>query len=302
MSLHLAQETSMVRRQTFNLNRFLARHAVRIATYAVLVFCAFLILFPLSWAFVSSVKPNNQIFKVPLEWVPTWTAEGWSWDWQFQNFVLPFQTKPFGQFMLNSLFAAVCSVMLSLIVASLAGYSLAKYRYVGKNIAFLAILSTLMLPVQVILVPLYLVVRDLGWLDTYQGLIIPQAVNAFSIFLMRQHFLGIPDDYVEAARLDGASEVGILLRVVLPMSRASMATVALLAFLASWDSYIWPLVAVTKEQMRTLPLGLSLFFGEYGSEYNQALAAAVVIMLPMLIVFILLQRYFVEGMTRSGLK
>lgn len=136
----------------------------------------------------------------------------------------------------------------------------------------------MMLPVQVILVPLYLVVRDLGWLDSYQGLILPQAVNAFSIFLMRQHMKSIPDDYIEAARLDGASELAILIRVVMPMSRASISAVVIFAFLASWDSYVWPLVVVTKDALRTLPLGLSMFFSEYASEYNQALAAAIIMM------------------------
>jgi multiple sugar transport system permease protein len=266
----------------------------KIATYGVLMLCAAAIIFPLLWSFLSALKPKEQVFRIPLEIFPT--------EWQWQNFILPFQQRPFGTYFLNSIFAAAVTILITMVVASLAGYSLAKFRYPGRGIAFLAILSTLMLPVQVILVPLYLVVRDLGWLDTYQGLIIPQAVNAFSIFLMRQHFLTLPDDYIEAARLDGASELGILWRVILPMSRPALAAVAIFSFLGSWDSYIWPLVAVTKENMRTLPLGLAGFFGEYSSEYNLALAAAFVMMLPVLIVFIIMQRYFVEGLTRSGLK
>jgi ABC-type glycerol-3-phosphate transport system permease component len=270
------------------------RHWKQIVSYVVLGIGAVLILFPLTWALVSAAKPNDQIFRVPMEWIPR--------EVQLQNFIKPFQEKAFGLYFANSLFAAASSVILTLVVASLAGYSLAKYSYFGKQVAFLAILSTLMLPVQVILVPLYLVVRDLGWLDSYQGLIIPQAVNAFSIFLMRQHFLSIEDDYVDAARLDGASELGILWRIVLPMSRPALSAVIIFSFLGSWDSYIWPLVVVTKEQMRTVPLGLSLFFSEYSSTYNQALAAAIIVMLPVMIAFVILQRQFVEGLTRSGLK
>lgn len=275
-------------------SHFWERYGKLIGTYAVLGIGAALILFPIAWSMLSALKANNEIFRVPMEWLPR--------EFQWQNFVKPFQEKPFGQYFANSLFAAGVSILLTLVVASLAGYSLAKYQYFGKHVAFLAILSTLMLPVQVILVPLYLVVRDLGWLDTYQGLIIPQAVNALSIFLMRQHFLSIPDDYIDAARLDGASEVGILWRVVLPMSRPALSTVVIFSFLASWDSYVWPLVVVTKDEMRTLPLGLSLYFSEYSSVYNQALAAAVVIMLPVLIAFIILQRQFVEGLARTGLR
>ncbi len=276
------------------MNEALIRNLRLAIIYVLLAFGALIILFPLTWAATSALKPNDQVFKVPMEWIPR------SLEWM--NFVRPFQEKPFAQYFGNSIFAALISVLLTIVVASLAGFSLAKYHYFGKSLVFIAILSTLMLPVQVILVPLYLVVRDLGWLDTYQGLIIPQAVNAFSIFLMRQHIMSIPDDYIEAARLDGASELGILWRVILPMSRPSLAAVTIFSFLASWDSYVWPLVVVTKEQFRTLPLGLSLFFSEYSSDYGQALAAALLIMLPLLILFILLQRHFVEGLTRSGLK
>ncbi|KXK50239.1 MAG: ABC transporter permease [Chloroflexi bacterium OLB13] len=234
--------------------------------YAVLGLGSFLILFPLAWAATSALKPNTEVFAVPMNWIP----ENPLWE----NFILPFREKAFGTYFLNSIIAALASVALTVVISCLAGFSLAKYRYFGRNIAFLAILSTMMLPVQVILVPLYLVVRDLGWLDSYQGLILPQAVNAFSIFLMRQHMKSIPDDYIEAARLDGASELAILIRVVMPMSRASISAVVIFAFLASWDSYVWPLVVVTKDALRTLPLGLSMFFSEYASEYNQALAAA----------------------------
>jgi multiple sugar transport system permease protein/alpha-1,4-digalacturonate transport system permease protein len=276
------------------MNELLIRNLRLAVIYVLLAFGALIILFPLTWAATSALKPNDQIFTIPMEWIPR------SLEWM--NFVRPFQEKPFAQYFANSIFAALASVLLTIVVASLAGFSLAKYQYFGKSLVFIAILSTLMLPVQVILVPLYLVVRDLGWLDSYQGLIIPQAVNAFSIFLMRQHIMSIPDDYIEAARLDGASELGILWRVILPMSRPSLAAVTIFSFLASWDSYVWPLVVVTKEQFRTLPLGLSLFFSEYSSDYGQALAAAILIMLPLLIIFILLQRQFVEGLTRSGLK
>lgn len=276
------------------MNELLIRNLRLAVIYVLLAFGALIILFPLTWAATSALKPNDQIFTIPMEWIPR------SLEWM--NFVRPFQEKPFAQYFANSIFAALASVLLTIVVASLAGFSLAKYQYFGKSVVFIAILSTLMLPVQVILVPLYLVVRDLGWLDSYQGLIIPQAVNAFSIFLMRQHIMSIPDDYIEAARLDGASELGILWRVILPMSRPSLAAVTIFSFLASWDSYVWPLVVVTKEQFRTLPLGLSLFFSEYSSDYGQALAAAILIMLPLLIIFILLQRQFVEGLTRSGLK
>lgn len=269
-------------------------HLGRLATYILLSAGALLILFPIGWAFLSSLKPNADVFRIPMEWIPR--------EIHPENYILPFKDHAFGTYFVNSLLAAGSVMLLSLVMSCLAGFSLAKYRYFGRDLAFLAILSTLMLPVQVILVPLYLVVRDLGWLNTYQGLIIPQAVTAFGIFLMRQHILTIPDDFLDAARMDGASELGILWWVIVPMSKPALSAVAIFSFLGNWDSLLWPLVVVTSDSLRTLPLGISLFFSEYASIYNQALAVSIVVMLPVLIIFIVMQRQFIEGLARSGLR
>jgi ABC-type glycerol-3-phosphate transport system permease component len=276
------------------LGKYLAAHLGHLAIYAILGAGSLLILFPIAWAVSSSLKPNADVFRIPMEWIPR--------ELHPENYILPFQNHSFGTYFLNSLFAAGSVMVLSGAMSCLAGFSLAKYSYFGRDFAFLAILSTLMLPVQVILVPLYLVVRDLGWLDSYQGLIIPQAVTAFGIFLMRQHISTIPDDYLDAARMDGASELGILWWVIVPMSRPALAAVAIFSFLGNWDSLLWPLVVVTRDSLRTLPLGISLFFSEYASIYNQALAVSIVVMLPVLIVFVLMQRQFIEGLARSGLR
>ncbi len=273
---------------------YIRAHLAQFATYLILTIGALIILFPLAWAVSSSLKPNVDVFKIPMEWIPR--------EVHPENYILPFKDHAFGTYFLNSLFAATCVMLLSLALSSLAGFSLAKYTYFGRDFAFLAILSTLMLPVQVILVPLYLVVRNLGWLNSYQGLIIPQAVTAFGIFLMRQHIMTIPDDFLDAARMDGASELGILWWVIVPMSRPALAAVAIFSFLGNWDSLLWPLVVVTKDSLRTLPLGISLFFSEYASTYNQALAVAIIVMLPVLIVFIIMQKQFIEGLARSGLR
>lgn len=270
------------------------RRMTRALSYAILIAGLLIIGFPILWTFVSSFKSHGEIFDVPMQWIPQ--------TLYFDNYTKPFTQTNFGVYFFNSFLAAGVTVALSLAVASLAGFSLAKYSYAGKNLVFLAILATMMLPVQVILIPLYLVVRDLGWLDSYRGLIIPQAVTAFSIFLMRQHILTIPDDYVDAARIDGSSEVGILWRVVLPMSKPVISAVTVFSFLGSWDSFLWPMVVVTKRALRTVPLGISLFFTEYSTQYNQALAVAIMVMVPVLVIYTILQNQFVEGMTRSGLK
>lgn len=273
---------------------YIRANLARVATYLILAIGALVILFPLAWAISSSLKPNVDVFKIPMEWIPR--------EIHPENYILPFKDHAFGTYFLNSLFAATSVMLLSLVMSSLAGFSLAKYNYFGRDFAFLAILSTLMLPVQVILVPLYLVVRNLGWLNSYQGLIIPQAVTAFGIFLMRQHIMTIPDDFLDAARMDGASELSILWWVIIPMSKPALAAVAIFSFLGNWDSLLWPLVVVTRDSLRTLPLGISLFFSEYASTYNQALAVAIIVMLPVLIVFIIMQKQFIEGLARSGLR
>jgi ABC-type glycerol-3-phosphate transport system permease component len=270
------------------------RRLTQAVAYLILVLGTLAIGFPILWAVVSSLKTNNEIFITPMEWIPR--------AFHFENYIKPFTQTNFAVYFGNSILAAVVTVLLSILVASLAGFSLAKYNYFGKNVAFLAILATMMLPVQVILIPLYLVVKDFGWLDSYQGLILPQAITALSIFLMRQHIVTIPDDYIDAARIDGSSELNILAQVILPMSRPVLSAVTVFSFLGSWDSFLWPMVVVTKSSLRTIPLGISLFFTEYSTQYNQALAVAIMVMLPVLILYIILQNQFVEGMTRSGLK
>lgn len=270
------------------------RRLTQALTYAILILGLLAIGFPILWALVSSLKTNDEIFNVPMEWIPR--------TLHFENYILPFTQTNFGVYFFNSILAAVVTVGFSILIASLAGFSLAKYNYFGKNFVFVAILATMMLPVQVILIPLFLVVKDLGWLDSYRGLIIPQALTAFAIFLMRQHILTIPDDYIDAARIDGSSELNILWRVVLPMSKPVISAVAVFSFLGSWDSFLWPMVVITKGSLRTIPLGISLFFTEYSTQYNQALAVAIMVMIPVLILYTILQNQFVEGMTRSGLK
>jgi ABC-type glycerol-3-phosphate transport system permease component len=164
------------------------------------------------------------------------------------------------------------------------------------------VLATMMIPLASMIIPLYLVVRDLGWIDSYWGLIIPAGTSAFGIFLMRQHMLTIPNDLLEAARLDGGSEPRIFLEIVLPLSRTALASLAIFIFMWNWDSFLWPLLVVTQDELRTLPLGVALFESSYGTNYPQLMAVAFLAMIPVLIVFLLLQRNFIQALTMSGIK
>jgi multiple sugar transport system permease protein len=204
---------------------------------------------------------------------------------------------------MNSIIVTGSVVLLNLVFCPLVGYSLAKFDYPGKNILFVFILSTIMVPFTAILVPLYLIVRSLGWVNTYQALIFPFAMSAVGIFLMRQFMYAIPGDYMDAARMDGASEPTIYIRIVMPISQPAMVTLAILTFVGTWDEFLWVLVTTTGDQIRTLPIGLAKFVEAYQTRWELMMAGSVVAALPVLIVFVALQRRFLEGMASlSGLK
>jgi len=262
--------------------------------YLILTAGAVVLLLPLAWAVSGSLKETAQVFTTPVQWVSNPIRP--------ENYLRPFQQKPILTYFANSLLVSTVVTATTLLFSALAGYSLAKFRYRGRGLIFVFIISTMMLPVQVTLIPLYLLVRQLGWIDTYAGLIVPQAMSAFGVFLVRQHLLALPDDFLDAARIDGASEARIFWQIVVPMSGPALSALTILTFLGSWDNFIWPLVVVNSDAMRTLPLGMQLFFGEYQTRYNEVLALAVIIAAPVLVVFFVMQRQFIEGMALSGVK
>jgi multiple sugar transport system permease protein len=187
-------------------------------------------------------------------------------------------------------------------LASLAGYGFAKFRFPGQRVSFLFVLSTMMLPVQVIMIPLFIMMKGLGWVDSYAGLIIPLLVNAFGVFFMRQYMLSIPDELIDAARIDGASELGIFLRVVLPLCKPAFAGLGVLVGMAAWGEFLWPLLVSTSDEMFTMPIGLSLFKTNYWTPFNYLLAISVLMTIPPVIAFALMQRQLVESGALTGMK
>lgn len=249
---------------------------------------------PFLYMLSTSLKSTSEVFMVPLRWIP----EELRWD----NFTNALQQYSIPRYFVNSLIVGVSVTLLNLLTCSLAGYSFAKFTYRGRDILFGLVLATMMIPLASMIIPLYLVVRDLGWIDSYWGLIIPAGTSAFGIFLMRQHMLGIPNDLLEAARLDGSSEPRIFFDIVLPSSRTALSSLAIFIFMWNWDSFLWPLLVVTKDEFRTLPLGVALFESSYGTNYPQLMAVAFLAMIPVLVVFLLLQRNFIQALTMSGIK
>ena len=211
------------------------------------------------------------------------------------------RVMPFLRYLLNTTAVASSITFLHLAVSSLAAYAFARLRFPGRNRLFLLYLATLMVPGQVTLIPNFLIVKYLGWIDTYQALIIPQIFTAFGTFLLRQFFLTIPRELEDAARIDGASAVGIYWRIVLPLSGPALATLGVFTFTTQWNNFLWPLIVINDAQMRTLTVGLRALIGQFTVQYPLLMAGSVISLIPMLIVFLLAQRFFVRGIALTGL-
>lgn len=270
------------------------RHRGALVKYPLLLAVAFLSLLPYYWMVSCSFKTNDNMFLVPLQWIPNpinWGAYGDAW-----------RAQDFTRYFLNTGFVAIAITAGNLLLASLAGYSLCKFRYFGRGVLFLLILSTMMLPLEVTMVPLFLIVKKLDWPNTYEGLIVPFLVDGFGVFLMRQYLKSIPNDLIEAARIDGASELRIFFQIILPLCKPALAALGVFTFREAWDMYIWPLIIVTKDSLRTLPLGISLFMSSFGTAWDQLMAVATIGTLPMILLFFFLQRSFIQGIAISGLK
>ena len=268
------------------------RHAL--VTYPLLFLVSFIGLLPFYWMVSCSLKTNENMFLMPPQWFPhpiNWTAYGDAW-----------KAQDFTRYFLNTTFIAVAITFGNLLLGSLAGYSLSKFRYFGRGVLFLLILSTMMLPLEVTMVPLFLIVKKFGWPNTYEALIVPFIVEGFGVFLMRQYLQSIPNELIEAARIDGASELRIYAQIVMPLCKPALAALGVFTFREAWDMYIWPLIIVTKDSLRTLPLGISLFMSSFGTAWDQLMAVAAIGTLPMVLLFFFLQRSFIQGISITGLK
>lgn len=252
--------------------------------------------FPFVWMIVSSLKTPAEMISVPITWVPT--------EPQWQNYSDIWQVTPLGRMYVNSIIVTVLITIGVLFTSSMGGFALSKYKFRGREWLFIAILSTMMIPFFVLLIPLFFVIREFGWTNSYLGLILPHIGNAFGIFLMRQFTSGIPDEMLQAARIDGASEWRIYWSLIIPLQKNALAALGIFVFVYNWDSFLWPLVVVNDTTMSTLPLGLNMLRNAYNAQQNMNLlmTGSTVAVIPSLIVFVMLQRYFVKGITMTGMK
>jgi len=264
--------------------------------YATLTLLAVVFIVPFLWVVSTSLKGNEQIFAVPPRWIPE--------TFHFENYATIFERMPFLLYLRNSLFVTGLSIIGIVGSSSLVAYAFACLRWPGRDTFFLIILATMMLPMQVTMIPVFVLFKELGWLNTFKPLVVPAFFGggAFNIFLLRQFFLGIPRDLADAARIDGCSEFRIYWNIMLPLAKPALATVAILTFMFSWNDFLGPLIYLSDKMKGTLALGLSMFVGQYATEWALLMAASVLMMIPMILLFFFFQRYFIQGFTMSGIK
>jgi multiple sugar transport system permease protein len=266
----------------------------RAMAYAFLILGAVVTLLPLIWMVSASFKPLSKIMIIPPTMIPKAPT--------FDNYMQVFRQFPFGRYFVNSVVVAVVVVLCIVLTSALAGYSLAKFNLPGGNFIFHIFLSSLMVPFQTRMIPLYRMMVSFRMIDTLGGVMFPWLVDAFGIFLMRQFISTIPNDLIEAARIDGASELYIFTNIVLPLSKQGLSALAIFALTANWEEFLWPLIVSTSDASRTLPVGLQNFAEQYGTNLHWQMAGSVVAIAPMIIIFLILQRQFIEGMPMTGLK
>ncbi|MEO1016529.1 MAG: carbohydrate ABC transporter permease [Pseudomonadota bacterium] len=259
----------------------------RIVSHLAMVALSLLFLFPFFWMISNAVRPNAQVLAIPPI---LWPSEA-NWG----NFIEAWHYLPFGRFFINSAFVAGSITIITLIVSSLAAYAFARLRVWWLNSIFVVYLATLMVPQAVLVIPLFLMMTQLDWVNSYQALIIPMAFSSFGSFLLRQFFMQIPLELEEAAMIDGASRLRILLTIILPLSAPALGLLALFTFTSQWNSFLWPLIVVHGTEHATIPLGLTMFQGEQGTDWNYMMAGAAISMMPAVILTILLQRYIFKG-------
>lgn len=262
--------------------------------FIILMIGAVSMLFPFVWMTLSSFKTKADVYSFPPRWIPT----VWTWE----NFKRVFEMIPFLRYYLNSIYTSLLQTVLVIGISILGAYALTKLRFPGQKVFSMFLLSSMFVPAVVTMIPLYLVVSSMGLNDTYAGIVLPQISTAFTTMLLSSFFSAIPNDLVDAARLDGCGHFGVLTKVVVPNSKGAISTATLFTFLGAWKSYTWPLIITTKTEFRTLPIGLKYLVTESSSEYQVMMAASLMAILPVLLVFIFAEKQLVRSITLTGMK
>jgi multiple sugar transport system permease protein len=266
----------------------------RAALYLLLILLSAMMVTPFVWMLSTSLKANQFVLSLPPQLIPR--------PLTLESYTRLFELYPMGRMFSNSLFAAIATTLGQLVTCSMAAYAFSRMQFRGRNALFLLYLATLMVPFQVTITPLFILMRIFGWINTYQGLILPGVFSAFGTFLLRQYMLTIPKELEEAAFLDGASHFTVFRRVILPLSGPALATLAVFAFMSSWNAFLWPLFVLKDLELMTLPVGLATLHGRWLTEWNLVMAGTVITTVPMLLIYLFAQQYLVKGFVMSGIK
>ena len=262
--------------------------------YAVAVLLALIALVPFFWMISTSLKSRGALMSIPIEWIPA--------EPTLDAYTTVFERFPFFQTILNSLFISVSYTVITLFSASLAAYAFTKIRFKGSGFLLGVYLATMMIPTQVTMIPLFVVMNQMGLINHYSSVILPSVFKPFAVFMLVQQMRTIPGDYMDAARIDGASVFGIYRNVILPLCVPTLATLAITTFMESWNDYLWPLLMLTDRSKMTLPIALSTLNGQYGTEYNVLMAGSLISMIPIILIYIFAQKYFKNGLMAGGIK
>lgn len=266
----------------------------KVLYYVVMIVLSFFMVLPLFWMITTSLKDSGALTAIPIEWIPKKVT--------LDSFRKLFEIFPFGKAFLNSIIVSVSITIVNVFSACMAAYVFAKIPFKGRELLFGIFLITMMIPGSVTLIPNYLILRSFHLLNSYLGLVLPSFFNIFGIFMLRQSMRQIPDDFIDAAVIDGASQWKIFFNVIIPLSRPMIATLFVITFMGAWNDYLWPLIVLTDKNKMTLPVALSMLNGQYSTEYNLLMAGALISIVPIIIVYAFAQRYFEEGLTAGGLK
>ena len=267
----------------------------KIILYIIASILALAFLMPMVYTILSSVKPLGEITQFPIKWLPN------SWDsFRFENFIIPIVQFNFLTYIVNSIIVSVAVTLLSILFCTMAGYGLSKFNFFGRKVVFAMILMTLMIPLEVLFIPMAVITKYLGMMNSYTGLIIPVMITPFGVFWMRQYIMSIPNDYVEAARVDGMNEFQIFFKIIVPLSSSAIGALAIFTFMSNWNSLVWPLIVASKNIYWTIPVGLIAFQSEMGSPLHYIFAMAVVSVAPTLVMFMFVRRQLFSSIAMSG--
>lgn len=267
-----------------------------IFVYVSLFIGSVVMVMPFIWMVLTSLKDNPELLRIPPKWLPDNILN-------FKNYFKVLFDFDFKRFFLNSFVVSFGNTFFTVLFSSLGGYAFSKFKFPGKEVIFFSlVIAAITIPQEVLVIPQYILATKLHLINTYPGLMMPGLISAFGIFIMRQFCDGIPNDYIDAARLDGFSEIGIYIKIILPLTKPAIATLSIIKFIGTWNEFMWPLIIATSDKMKTMTVGMAAFTGEWFVDNGAISAASFISILPMLIVFIILQKYVIKGMTMTGLK